>query len=416
MVMKGKGYITGISPDGYGVLKLGKEVYVPYTVIGDFVEVRKTFRRFGRLIAKDFAVLEESPLRQNPRCPYFGRCGGCFWQHIKYKEQLNLKRRIFEETTGIEAPIKGSPKLWGFRNISNFIVSTEGIGFKQRDSQRIVNIEQCPVFSNSTPDFIRALKRFIDEEKLSPWDPKKKGGDVHYLSVREGKFTGETMVNLIAHLEKAPKGFPDYFEFADSLYWSFKEDPKDDPKGIPKLVGGSPFIKEKIEGTVYLMHPNSFFQTNSYALSILLRAVLNFVEGEKVLDLYSGVGTFGVFLAKEGIKVKGVEINPFAVEMANKNAEINGVEATFLVGDAGSFPVKDYDTVIVDPPRKGLKELVETLKREKPENIVYVSCNPQAFSKDYSHLKEIYKVEDAILVDMFPHTPHMEGVIKLKRR
>ncbi|MDK2982536.1 MAG: rRNA (uracil747-C5)-methyltransferase [Thermococcaceae archaeon] len=414
--MKGKGYITKMSSDGYGVLKLVRDVYVPYAVIGDFVEVRKTFRRFGRLIAEDFTVLEESPLRQNPRCPYFGRCGGCFWQHIKYKEQLNLKMKIFEETTGVEAPIKGSPKLWGFRNVSNFIVSTKGAGFKRRDSQRIVNIKQCPVFSNRTPEFISALKHFMIEESLSPWDLKKKSGDIHYLSVREGKFTGEIMINVIVHLEKAPQSFPDYFDFGDSIYWSFKEDPKDDPKGIPKLVSGSPFIKEKIEGTIYLIHPNSFFQTNSYALPILLRAVLNFVEGENVLDLYSGVGTFGVFLAKEGIKVKGVEINPFAVEMANKNAEINGVKATFLVGDAKSFPIREYDTVIVDPPRKGLKEGVDALKKERPENVVYISCNPQAFSRDYSRLKDIYKVEDAILVDMFPHTPHMEAVIKLKRR
>lgn len=414
--MKGKGYITEISPDGYGVLKLEKKVNVPYTLIGDFLEVKKTFRRFGRLIAKDFDIIKESPLRQNPKCPYFGKCGGCFWQHVKYREQLNLKKRIFEGITGITAPIKGSPKLWGFRNVSNFIVSTEGIGFKQRDSQRIVNIRQCPVFSNRTSEFIKALKHFMDEERLSPWNSRKKSGDVHYFSVREGKFTREIMVNVIAHVEKAPQSFPDYFDFADSIYWSFKRDPKDDPKGMPKLVSGFPFIKEKIDGIVYLIHPNSFFQTNSYALPILLRAVLNFVEGDKILDLYSGVGTFGVFLAKEGFKVKGVDVNPFAIEMANKNARINGVEASFLVGDAESFPIGEYDTVIVDPPRKGLKDGVNTIKKEKPENIVYVSCNPQAFSRDYSHLRDIYRVEDAILVDMFPHTPHVEAIIKLKRR
>ncbi|MCD6188638.1 MAG: 23S rRNA (uracil(1939)-C(5))-methyltransferase RlmD [Thermococcus sp.] len=414
--MKGKGYITKVSPDGYGVLKLEKEIYIPYTVIGDFVKVKKTFRRFGRLIARDFEILEESPLRQNPKCPHFSKCGGCSWQHIKYKEQLNLKRRIFEEITGIEIPIKGSPKLWGFRNTSNFIVSTDGIGFKQRNSQSIANIRHCPVFSNRTSEFIKALKGFVDEEGLYPWDPRKKRGDIHYLSIREGKFTGEIMVNVISHHEEVPQSFLDYFEFANSLYWSFKEDPRDDPRGTPKLVGGSPFIREKIEGVIYLIHPNSFFQTNSYALPILLRWVLNFAEGGKILDLYSGVGTFGVFLAKEGFKVDGVDVNPFAVDMANKNAEINGVDASFFVKDAESFPVGDYDTVIVDPPRRGLKEAVKSLKKERPENIVYVSCNPQAFSRDYSHLRDIYRVEDAILIDMFPHTPHVEAIIKLKRR
>ena len=415
--MKAQGYIEEMSDEGLGVLKAEKPIYIPYTVVGDFVKVYKTRRRFGRIIAESFEVVEFSLLRQTPRCIHFEKCGGCLWQHIKYKEQLKLKQENFKEITGITADIKGSPKLFGFRNSSNFIVTTQGIGFKEYAKPlSIVDVEECPVFSNKTWEYLRTLKEFMKEENLKAWDLKRKRGDVHYLSVREGKSTGETMINLIAHI-KPVKAFRNYLSFADSLYWSFKADERDDPRGEPQLTAGEPYIRERIEDVVYLIHPNSFFQANSYALPLLLKAVEGFTEGEKVLDLYSGVGTFGIWLAKRGFKVEGVEVNPFAVEMANKNAELNGVDAVFRIGKAEETPIGDYDTVVVDPPRKGLKETAELLAKSGIENIIYVSCNPKAFRLDCEkHLKKAYQIEDALLIDMFPHTPHVEAVVKLMRR
>ncbi|MBO8175779.1 MAG: 23S rRNA (uracil(1939)-C(5))-methyltransferase RlmD [Thermococcus sp.] len=417
--MKAQGYIEEMSDEGLGVLKAEKPIYVPYTVVGDFVKVYKTRRRFGRIIAERFEVVEFSLLRQTPRCKHFGKCGGCLWQHIKYKEQLKLKQENFKEITGITADVKGSPKLFGFRNLSNFIVTTHGIGFKEYAKPlSIVDVEECPVFSSKTWEYLRTLKEFMREEKLKAWDLKRKRGDVHYLSVREGKFTGEVMINLIAHIklnEKLAEAFRDYFPFADSLYWSFKADERDDPRGESHLIAGEPYIRERIGNIAYLIHPNSFFQANSYALPLLLKAVEKFTGGEKALDLYSGVGTFGIWLAKRGFKVEGVEINPSAVDIANKNAQLNSVDAVFRIGKAEETPIGDYDTVVVDPPRKGLKETAEHLAKSSIENIIYVSCNPKAFKLDYEkHLKKAYQIEDAVLIDMFPHTPHVEAVINLK--
>ncbi|CAD5244549.1 23S rRNA (uracil(1939)-C(5))-methyltransferase RlmD [Thermococcus camini] len=415
------GEIKELSTDGLGVLKKDKGVvYVPFAYPGDVVSVNKTRRRFGRLLAKDFELIEPSPLRGRARCPHFGRCGGCLWQGLRYKEQLRLKARLFERITGIAAEIKGSPKIWGFRNVSNFIVTTSGIGLKEYGNPlRAVNLRECSVFSRRTSEHLRALRAFLAETGMRPWDLKRKAGDVHYLQVREGKFTGEVMVNLIAHVEPSPKAveaFNDYFR-ADSLYWSVKRDERDDPRGEPRLTSGEPFIRERIGDVTYLIHPNSFFQTNSYALELLLRAVEGFTDGEKVLDLYSGVGTFGVWLAKRGFEVEGIEINPFAVEMAMKNAELNGVSTTFRVGRAEEARIGDYDTVVVDPPRKGLKEAGELLVRSGVERLLYVSCNPRAFKLDYeNHLGKAYRIEGAVLVDMFPHTPHVEAVVGLVRR
>lgn len=419
--MKAEGRVKEISHDGLGVLITGnRQIHVPFAYPGDVVRVSSKKRRFGRLIAREFEILEPSPLRQTPRCPHFGRCGGCLWQGMKYKEQLRFKAELFERITGISAPVKGSPQIWGFRNVSNFIVTTEGVGLKEYgDPLGVVELSECPVFSKGTSEYLRALRAFLSETGLEPWDLKRKAGEVHYLQVREGKFTGELMVNLVAHTKpskEVAEVFRDYFSFADSLYWSLKTDERDDPRGEPEIMGGEPFIRERIGDVAYLIHPNSFFQTNSYALGLLLTAVEGFTDGERVLDLYSGVGTFGVWLAKRGFEVNGVELNPFAVEMARKNVELNGVNARFRVDRAEETPIGDYDTVIVDPPRKGLREAAELLVKSGVERVVYVSCNPRAFRLDYeNHLEKAYRINDAILVDMFPHTPHVEAVMLLER-
>ena len=420
--MKFKGRIRHLSDDGLGVLEAdGRRIYVPFTYPGDVVRVGRTKRRFGRRIASDFEVVEASPSRQTPRCPHFGTCGGCIWQGLKYKEQLRLKAEIFERITGVKAKIKGSPKIWGFRNVSNFIVTTEGVGLKEYGNPfGVVELRECPIFSKRTPEYLRSLRDFMRETGLRPWNLKAKTGEVHYLQVKEGKFTGEVMVNLIAHVNPSKdllEAFKDYFSFADTLYWSLKRDGRDDPRGEAGLVAGEPYIRERIEDVTYLIHPNSFFQTNSYALPLLLRAVESFTDGESVLDLYSGVGTFGVWLAKSGFRVEGVELNPFAVEMAQGNAKLNGVDAVFRAGRAEETPIGDYDTVIVDPPRKGLKEAAELLVKSGVENLVYVSCNPKAFKLDYeNHLKKAYRIEEGILIDMFPHTPHVEAVVKMVKK
>ncbi len=417
-----KGRVSGISDDGLGMLKVGgRKFYVPFAYPGDVVQVWKAKRRFGRRIALDFEVIDESPLRHGARCPHFGTCGGCLWQGLKYKEQLRLKAEIFERITGVKAEIKGSFKIWGFRNVSNFIVITSGIGLKGYGNPLgVVNLRECPVFSKRTQGYLRALRDFLKETGLRPWNPREKSGEIHYLQIREGKFTGEVMVTLIAHVKPSNEileAFNDHFSQANSIYWSLKVDGRDDPRGEAGLIAGKPYIHERVKDVTYFLHPNSFFQTNSYALPLLLKAVEGFTDGERILDIYSGVGTFGVWLAKRGFKVEGVELNPFAVGMANRNAELNGVDSTFRVGKAEETPIKDYDTVIVDPPRKGLKEAAELLVKSGVEKVIYVSCNPKAFKLDYErHLKSVYHIDGAVLIDMFPHTPHVEAVVELVKK
>ena len=413
-----QGTVERLDFEGMGVLRIGKrELHVPFTAPGDRVEVRKWKRRKRKLIATDFDVIEESPMRVPPKCPYFGRCGGCALQHIPYGEQLKLKAERLSESIGLEVEVLPSPRIYGHRNRIDVVISTRGIGFRRRGTWwDAVDIEWCPVFGEASGKVLRSLREFIEDFRLSLYSIRENSGFLRYIVIREGKFTGELMVNLVTSEGRLPEEFPNYFDYATSIYWSVNRTKSDVSYGEVERFWKSEFIRERLDDVVYLIHPNSFFQTNSYGAVNLVKKVAELVEGERVLDLYSGVGTFGIYLARRGFSVEGIEINPFAVEMARKTAELNGVEATFRVGeDKDVEDLGGYDTLVLDPPRAGLHpKLIRKILKEQPETIVYVSCNPSTLGENLKKLLEKYRIEGAFGLDMFPHTPHVEAVVRLK--
>lgn len=413
-----RGVIEGLSENGMGILRAGRrKLLVPFTAPGDVVVVRRWRRKKKLLIATDFEVVEASGVREAPKCPYLGACGGCLLQHLPYREQLAFKARKLFELLGIEAEVLPSPVIYGHRNRIDVVVSTSGIGFRRIGTWwDVVDIEECPVFGEASRRVLGSLREFIEDHRPSLYNIKENSGFLRYIVIREGKFTGELMVNLVTSEGVLSEEVVGYFDYANSIYWSVNRTQSDVSYGEVERFWKGEFIREKLEGVTYLIHPNSFFQTNSYQAVNLLKEVANAVEGEKVLDLYSGVGTFGIYLARKGMRVEGIEINPFAVEMATKTAELNGVEAKFRVGsDREVESLSSYDTVVLDPPRAGLHpKLIKRLLRDRPETIVYVSCNPKTLAENLGSLREAYKVESIRGLDMFPHTPHVEVVTKLK--
>ncbi|AMQ19518.1 23S rRNA (uracil(1939)-C(5))-methyltransferase RlmD [Thermococcus peptonophilus] len=414
-----RGTIERLSDDGLGIIRAGRrEILVPYAAPGDVVEVASWRRKKKKLIATDFKVLEKSPIRIEPKCPYFGVCGGCLLQHLPYEKQVEFKSEKLSRYIGTDVDVMPSPVIYGHRNRIDVVISTGGIGFRRYGTWwDVVNIEECPVFGKTSRKVLKSLREFIEDEKPTLYEIRENKGLLRYIVMREGKFTGELMVNLVTSEGELPESFPEYFPYATSIYWSVNRTESDVSYGDVERYWGEPFIREKIDDVTYLVHPNSFFQTNSYQAVNLVRKVAELVEGEKVLDLYSGVGTFGIYLAKRGFKVEGIEINPFAVEMAKKNAQINGVDAEFRVGeDKDVDNLSEYDTVVVDPPRAGLHpKLVRKILKDRPETLVYVSCNPKTLSQNLKELSESYKIEEAVGLDMFPHTPHVEAVLKLRK-
>jgi len=412
-----RGIVEKLDFDGMGVVKVeNREFHVPFTAPGDEVEIRKWRRKKRRLIATDFEVVEESDVRVAPECPYFGRCGGCALQHIPYSEQLKLKGEKLSKYLDMEVEVLPSPKIYGHRNRIDVVISTRGVGFRRRGTWwDAVDIEWCPVFGESSRRVLKSLREFIEDFKPSLYNIRENSGFLRYIVIREGKFTGELMVNLVTSEGQLPEEFPEYFDYATSVYWSVNRTKSDVSYGDIERFWGSEFIRERLDDVVYLIHPNSFFQTNSYGAVTLVKKVAELVEGERILDLYSGVGTFGIYLAKRGFSVEGIEINPFAVEMARKNTDLNGVDAVFRVGeDRDVENLARYDTIVLDPPRAGLHpKLVRKILKEQPETVVYVSCNPATLGENLKKLLEKYEVETALGLDMFPHTPHVEAIVKL---
>ena len=300
-----EGTFERLNADGLGVVQAERrEILVPFSLPGERVRVEKTRRKKKKRIADEFEFIELSPTRKKPECPYFGRCGGCLLQHMHYMDQLEFKRVKLKNILGEDVEIIPSPKIFRHRNRIDIVISTRGVGFRRYGTWwDVVDIEECRVFGPSSRRVLTSLREFIKDHELSLYEIGKNEGFLRYIVIREGKFTGELMVNLVTGPGRLPEDFPEYFDYADSVYWSVNRTKSDVSYGEIQAFWRSGFIREELGGTVYLIHPNSFFQTNSYQAVNLLTRVADNVDGEKILDLYSGVGTFGVYLAKRGFNV-----------------------------------------------------------------------------------------------------------------
>ena len=355
--------------------------------------------------------------KETHRCKYFGKCGGCTLQHLPYDEQIELKKEKLKELFG-SIEIIPSPKIYEYRNRIDVAITNKGIGFREKNKWwKIVNIDECKLFGRRSKLVLEKLKEFIRDFKLEPFNLRKSKGFLRYIVLREGKFTGELMINLVTYKGKLPEEIKNYFDFANSLYWSINETKSDISYGKPEKFWGKEYIEEKLNGIRYLIHPNIFFQTNSYQTQKLIKIVEKFSEGSKVLDLYCGIGTFSIYLAKKGFETAGSDINQLSIEIAKKNAEINSANVKFCICSDRKIDNLKYDTIIIDPPRQGLHpKLIKKILKERPKNIVYVSCNPKSLKDNVEKLSEIYRIENIIALDMFPQTMHIETVMNLKLR
>ena len=406
--------IERLDDDGLGV---AGRFRVPYTLPGETVEIKRYQRKKKYLLAYDFELISPSASRIEPKCPHYGICGGCRLQHMGYSDQVRFKEEKLERLLGFAVDVLPSPRIFGHRNRIDVVVTPDGIGFRYFGTWwRVFDLEGCPVFGPRAGKTVSALREFMADHDVPPYDLRTHEGFLRYIVLREGKNTGEFMVNLVTTEGTLPD--PTQYFSADSIYHSVNSSLSDVSYGEPRRFWGKEYITERLNDVLYLIHPNSFFQTNTYQAERLVSLVADYVDGSRILDLYSGVGTFSIYLAKRGFTVSGVEINPFSVELARKNAELNNVSAEFVVGkDSDVADLSAYDTTILDPPRAGLHpKLARRLADSGPETIVYVSCNPKTFKRDLDVLSSSYSLESIHGLDMFPHTPHVELVSLLRRR
>lgn len=425
-------------------------VFVDGVVPGDRVRARVGGRKRRHAFAYVEEFLERAPNRITPRCPHFGlegdRCGGCSLQNLDADDQLQLKEqhvrdaleRLGKLDGRVVRPVLGMDDPWYYRNKMEFSFSrTEagelslGLHVKRRHHD-VVELKECYLFSAYVGPFVAEVRRFFREINL------KSGPTLKSLVVREGKNTGEILVNLLA--ENGEARFLDDFvvlvrnllgeKGLTSLYYTHITNVKGQRKRWDEqLLWGKPTIRETLTvGDDHVLQfeisPQAFFQPNTRQAEKLFTLAVEAaaLTGEEVVyDLYCGAGTIALACARSARHVYGIELNEAALNNARVNAELNGAtNVSFTVGDvAKELPalLEKPAVVMVDPPRSGLHEdVIVHIAEMAPQRVVYVSCNPATLARDLAlFTKTGYTLESVQPVDMFPQTYHIENVARLTR-
>jgi len=379
-------------------------------------------------------------------CPHFGDCGGCSTQDQPLAEQRAEKedrvRRVLSPWLEGDFPsLISSPDSFFYRNKMEFCFGglkdePPLLGLRRRGRfDRVVDLSECRLLSPEIGALLKAVRGWALADGRPTYHLKSHRGFLRYLVVREGKNTGQRMICLVTAEGNSPGlGFQKAVEASgvrvDTAVWAVNSTLSDVAFGEEReILWGDGFIEEKLGDQRFRISPKTFFQTNTRGAEVLYGEIAGLLSDSPVavlFDLYCGTGTIGLFLANKVQRVVGVELNPASVLDAQSNAAALGVSAEFIQADASVF-AKDpsWSTVwalpgtvaVLDPPRPGLSGDVIRLLMEKPlERWVYVSCNPEALTRDLGALSAVYRLQSVRVVDLFPHTPHVETVVLLVKK
>ncbi len=438
-----------------------KVLFVPYACPGDVVDVQVERSRSSFMEGHIVRMTEPSPMRIAPKCGQFGICGGCKWQHVPYEEQLKMKQQqVMDALTRIGkvelpecSPIDGSEQIYGYRNKLEFTFSNKrwltreeiasgvkyddmnALGFHIPDSfDKVLDIEECHLQEDISNRIRLSVRAFAIGKGLPFYNMREHRGLLRNLIIRTSS-TGELMVIAVFGADDMDgislvlNHLKDSFPEITSLIWVLNEKLNDAWADQPTHVwSGEDHIWEEMENLRFKVGPKSFYQTNSrqaYHLYSHARDYAGLTGEELVYDLYTGTGTIANFVAHRAKKVIGIEYVPEAIEDAKVNSQVNGIGNTlFYAGDMKDILTEDFigqhgrpDVIITDPPRAGMHEdVIRTILFARPRVIVYVSCNPATQARDLQMLDADYRVTAIQPVDMFPHTQHVENIVRLERR
>ncbi len=441
-------------------------VFLPYGAPGDIVDLKIDKKKRSYAEGHIERIVTPSPVRVSPRCEHFTVCGGCKWQHLPYAEQLRHKQQqVFDALTRLAkielpeiSPILGSENVWRYRNKMEYTFSDKrwrtweevrsgkefadsghALGFHIPGAfDKVLHIECCHLQSELGDRLRNFIYDFAENNGLSFYNIKENKGLLRTVMIRIAS-TGQTMVCIQfgeddkEGRESLLKALREEFPEITSLLYTVNLKLNDSLTGLEIVsYDGPDYIEEEMEGLKFRVNAKSFYQTNSLQAYELYKVARNFAfEGlaedarPLVYDLYTGTGTIANFVARRAGKVVGIEYVEEAIEDAKLNSRVNGIDNTlFYAGDMKDVLTDGFiekhgkpDIMIIDPPRAGMHEdVVKTVLRSAPETIVYVSCNPATQARDLQLLDEKYRVTAVQPVDMFPHTHHVENVVRLVRR
>ena len=437
----------GINGEGIGRID-GYTLFVKDAVVGDYIEAKimKANKSYG--YARVMNILTPSPYRVDAVCPVARSCGGCQLQELSYEKQLefkhnkvtnNLKKIGHLENVTVN-PVLGMDEPFRYRNKAQFPVglNKDGeiiMGFYAGRTHSIIECEDCLLGVTENTQILNIVKNYMKSCGVMPYDEGTGKGLMRHILIRKGFKTGEIMVCLVINGKKLPA--------AEKLVDALKVIPgmtsisyNINTKNTNVILGnevvnlyGEGYITDYIKDVKFQISPLSFYQVNPVQTEVLYGKALEFAGltgKENVWDLYCGIGTISLFLAKAAGSVKGVEIVPQAIEDAKNNARINGItNAEFFVGKSEEVLPEYYernggyaDVIVVDPPRKGCDEaLLETIVKMQPNKVVYVSCDSATLARDLKYLSENgYEVKEVQPVDMFPMGGHVETVVLLSQQ
>lgn len=432
--------ITGVTGEGSGVGRINEmAVFVPYALLGETIRVIIIKVAKSYAVGKILEVIKPSKNRLKAECEHFYLCGGCSFWNMTYEEELLYKQRAVEDCIKrigkLDAeilPVKGAKNIRHYRNKAQFPVSSDGIGIYAKKSHRVVNINSCLIQSQDTENIVRAVKKWMEEYKVAPYDEKTDSGSVRHIYTRSGK--KETMVVIVTR-DEALKGADRLVELiteAEEKVCSIMQNINTKRTNVVlgdkiKLIWGNEYIVDSIGDKSFKISPFSFYQVNNEQTKLLYDLAAEFAkvkESDIVWDLYCGIGTIGQYAAPNAKKVVGIEIVKSAVTNARENAKLNGLKNfEYYCGLADEMAPEllkkglKPDIIFLDPPRKGCDTaLLDTVAKSGAEKVVYISCKPSTLARDLLYLTgNGYSIEKIQPLDLFPRTPHVETIVLLQR-
>ena len=450
-IQKNKEYIVDIIDNGYegeGIAKIDNfTIFVPGAIKGEKVKILivkvLTSHAFGKIIE----ILNKAEWRQEADCSTYKRCGGCNLRHVKYEETLKMKQNAVqslvnktlknkikvEETIGMKNPFH-------YRNKAQYPLglNKEGepvIGVFANRTHEVIPMEKCLIQNPKSEEIAKYILEFIKQKNISIYNENTGKGLFRHIVIKVGMKTNQIMCVLVVNgnvipkenilIDELLKKFPEIKTIVKNI----------NMKNTNVILGqeniniyGDGYIEDKLGEYTFKISPLSFYQVNPVQAEKLYNIGVKMAQISKndiVFDLYCGIGTISLFMAKYAKKVYGIEIVKEAVDAAKENAVLNGVDNTeFFAGDV-EIVLDDLinkkgikaDVVMFDPPRKGLdKKSISNILNIRPKKIVYISCNPATLVRDLAEFEEQYDIKTIIPVDLFPWTSHVEcvSVLELK--
>ena len=450
-IQKNQEYIVEIVDNGFegeGIAKIDNfTIFIPGAIKGEKVKILIVKVLSSHAFGKILEIIKKSEYRQDVDCSTYKRCGGCNLRHVKYKETLKMKQNAVQSLVNktlknkiqVQSTI-GMENPFHYRNKAQYPIGTnkEGqpiIGVFANRTHEVIPIEKCYIQNPKSEEIAKFILNFIKEHNISIYNESTRQGLFRHIVIKIGIKTNEIMCILVINGKTIPKE-KELIEEILKKFSNVKTIVKNiNTKNTNVILGqeniniyGNGYIQDILGEYTFKISPLSFYQVNPiqaeklYELGVKMAQI---TKNDIVFDLYCGIGTISIFMAKYAKKVYGVEIVEEAVKDAKENAKINNVTNTeFYAGDVekvlddlinqkGIIP----DIVMFDPPRKGLdKTSISNILKIKPKKVVYISCNPATLIRDLADFEEYYDVNTIIPVDMFPYTSHVECVALMGRK